>query len=98
MQPRLIDWKKTNEAPNSGFPGTQNDNNAMYYITPQNKRQLTQEQIVKEIMTSTVGGIWEVFSTNGYKQPENPNSRTPTQKQLKTFIKDNGSAKKIDNP
>ena len=48
--------------PNGGFPGTTNSNNAMYFISPDNKRQLTSEQVVREIMNSTVGSIYYLFS------------------------------------
>ncbi|HEX5154745.1 MAG TPA: LamG-like jellyroll fold domain-containing protein [Parafilimonas sp.] len=83
--------------PNSGLPGTQNSNNVMYYLSPENKKQLTPEQIVKEIWISTIGGIGEIFKPGRYKQPENPNSKTPTQQQLKTFIDENGNATKISD-
>jgi RHS repeat-associated protein len=84
--------------PNSGFFGTQNKNNVMYFVSPDNGRQLTADQIVQEIMAKTVGGIWEVFTPKYYKQPLNTNGRAPTQQQLKTFINENGSAAKINNP
>jgi hypothetical protein len=83
--------------PYTGYPGTQNENNVMYYNSPDNQRQLTPEQVVKEIMNFTMGGIGYLFTDGTYKQHENPNSTTPTQQQLKTFVKENGSAKKLDN-
>jgi hypothetical protein len=43
-------------------------------------------------------GLDLIFKPEPYKQPENKNSQTPTQQQLKTFINENGSATKIDKP
>jgi RHS repeat-associated protein len=83
--------------PNSGFPGTQNNNNVMYSLSSENKRQLTPEQIVREIWISTIGVIGEIFKPEPYKQPESPNGKIPTQQQLKTFINENASAAKISN-
>ena len=68
----------------------------MYYLSSENKEQLTPEQIVKEIWISIIGGIGEIFKPGPCKQPENPNSKTPTSQQLKTFINENGSATKIN--
>jgi len=67
----------------------------MYFVNPENKRQLTSDQIVSEMMTNTIGGIGYLFSPGVYKQPENPNSNTSTQQQLKTFIKTEGNATQV---
>ena len=84
--------------PHGGPPGTQNNDNVMYYLNPDGKNNLTPEQKVKEIWQSVIGGIGEIFKPKPYKQPENPNSKTPTQQQLKTFVNENGSASKLQDP
>jgi hypothetical protein len=80
--------------PNGGLPSTQNDNNVMYYSSPNNKRQLTSEQVVKEIMSRTVGTIKYLFGPGVYQQPTHSTS-TPTQDALKNFINKYGSATKL---
>lgn len=71
----------------------------MYYLTPNNTRQLTDEQIVKEMWNTTIGNIYSIFMPVPYKQPENTTKEgaIPTVQRLKQYIKSNGSADKIDN-
>jgi len=59
------------------FPGTGSSDNVMYSLSPDNKRQLTADQIVQEILPATIGGIYNLFTPGIYKQPENKNSNTP---------------------
>lgn len=83
--------------PHKSLPGTNNTGNVMYYITPDNKRNLTDDQVVQQIMQSVVGGLPDVFVGQYYKQPPKSDN-SDTQTQLKNFINENGKASKVDNP
>lgn len=84
--------------PNSGLPGTQNKDNAMY--STEGKMNLTSEQLVKEIWQSTIGGVYNLFKLgrSAYKQPDSDKNKQSTQQQLKEFIKEHGTATKIKDP
>ena len=58
------------QQPRDFLPRIRPSDNAMYYASPENKRQLTNDQIVQEIMTTTVGNIGKIFDPTGYKQPQ----------------------------
>jgi RHS repeat-associated protein len=81
--------------PNSGLPGTQNKDNAMY--STQGKMNLTVGQLVQEIWRATIGNVDGPFRTgaSAYKQPTSDKDKQPTQEQLKEFIKENGTASKL---
>jgi len=66
--------------PHTGFPGTENEDNIMYSLTPDGKMELTPEQIVREIWVSIIGDVYKIFK-NGkgrYSQPKGPGDSEPT--------------------
>jgi RHS repeat-associated protein len=79
----------------SHFPGTNNNTNVMFSLSPDNKLKLTDEQIVREIWNTTIGSISYLFNPVPYKQPTSP-VKTSTSEQLIKFVKENGSAAKIN--
>jgi hypothetical protein len=78
------------------FDGTANNNNVMYFVSPDNKMQLTPQQKVFEIWQQIIGYPQDLFRPRPYVQPTTTDNRTSTAEQLKKFIKENGSAAKVN--
>ncbi|AEV97055.1 hypothetical protein A4D02_18200 [Niastella koreensis] len=77
------------------FEGTDNNNNVMYFVSPDNKMQLIPRQKVSEIWQQIIGYPQDLLRPGPYVQPSTTDNSTSTAEQLKKFIKENGSAAKV---